>query len=173
MNTKNLTNEVTIADSQKAILSLRTYGLAPEKCEKILAEECVIASEILTPQFAISPSLIEMFGEQFISDSMSYAYLFMEEYGLEWCDYELILKTLLKVFRPEDVMFSPERIRMFIKNIRRKVYYKIASGDMDTFHSGLVAAIEEIGDFEDIKELSEDLDIFDDMAPVDEEIEED
>ena len=172
MKTKLTTPEV-IADSQKAKIALRTYGVSLKKCEEILAVESEIASGILTPQFAISPALIELFGEQFISESMEYAYLFMDEYDLEWCDYELILKTLLKVFLPEELMFSPEKIRQFIKNIRRKVYYKLASGDIDNFHTALIAILDDIGDYDGIKELCEDPDIYDEMAPAREEIEED
>lgn len=170
MNRKNNTDG-TLADSNKAILALRTQGLSKEACEKIIQEECLIASGLLTPQYPISPSLVEMFGADFASEALSYAYFFMDQYGLTADDYEIILKTLLTVLPSEEVVSSPEKVKMFITNIRRKAYFKMACGDNDSFHSALIAAIDDLGNYKNIEKMLEDPDIIDEMAPVDEEIE--
>lgn len=124
---KNFELSVSIGDVSKALTALRTYGLSAQVAEDVIANESEVAiyDHGIIPKFAISPSLIEMFGEQHIDDAISYCYLFMDEYDLPWANLNLILSALLNVFRSEELILNPEKIRFFINSLDNKMTWRM------------------------------------------------
>ncbi len=116
--------EVTIGDARKAFLALRTYGLSKEVAEKIIADETDIAvyDYGFIPQTSIAPDLIEAFGEQHINEIILYAYHFMDKFDIDWSLLKEIFKTLLDVFKAEELVINPEKIRFFIKSLQDKAF---------------------------------------------------
>jgi len=156
---KNFELTVSIGDASKALTALRTYGLPSTLAEEIIAKESHIAiyDHSIIPKKSIAPALIEMFGEQHIQDAITYAYLFMEEYGVSFEEYSLVIESLLSVFRPEELIISPSKIRFYIQNVMMLAHCNIN----ENFYSAMVAVIEEIEYKNQVSEMSEAIYVID------------
>jgi len=124
-----------ITDSTKALISLKSYGLTAEGAQSILDTESIIAFQDYDREqnVAYSPELIEIFGVQHITDALYYTYMFMDDFNLEWSEYKEILYILLKVYKPEQLISSPEYIRCFLSALNNKalpvLYQKLTGND--------------------------------------------
>ena len=149
---------VSIGDANKAIKVLRTYGLSLETAERIISAETDVAvnDHGIIPTTAISPYLIEIFGEQHVEEAMEYAYLFMDDYDIEWCDYQAMLQMLLKAFEPEELMFAPQKIRLFVSHVYEEAMLKKITGEYETLHTAILSVLESIESRDGIVKLCQD-----------------
>ena len=110
-----LREELRLQDLPKAFTALRSYGATEEEALDVISHEVSTLRDYETNQASsIAPDLIDIFGIQHVKDAISYAYLFMEDYELSCDQYKSVLNTLLKVYRPEQLILNPELIRYFL-----------------------------------------------------------
>ena len=143
---------VSIGDARTAELALRTYGLDAKRAGEIIANESDIAirEHGIIPQNSMAPTLIEFFGEQHVDEALEYAYLYLDEFKLTFDEYLNVLQALLEVFRPEEIIISPELIRTFLGNVLGLVTESFIYGGLDTI-SKAVASLDD----ETIREMAE------------------
>lgn len=125
MNNETKTSiQVSIGDTSNALIALRAYGLTPAASEELLSHELCVATmnHGIIPAISISPMLIELFGEQHVEEALSYAYYFMQEYGLDINEYQIILIDLLKDNKPEELILSPDKIKEKIEECFEDAY---------------------------------------------------
>lgn len=129
----NFALTVSIGDAEKAVIALRSYGLSVKEAEETIHNESIIAiyEHSIIPQKALAPELIEYFGIQHIEDALRYTYLYLDELDINWETYKMILLTLLKVYRPEELIVNPECIRFFINGVDNLVFEKIVENTPD------------------------------------------
>lgn len=110
---------VSIGDANKAALALRSYGLTVQEAEEVISKESVVAiyDHGIIPKKAIAPDIIELFGMQHINDAISYLYYYMDEFDIDWEVMQMVLSTMLRVLRPEEIVLNPDCIRLFIESI--------------------------------------------------------
>ena len=110
-----LREELRLQDLPNAFTALRSYGATEEESLEVLSHEVSTLRDYETNQAnSIAPDLIDVFGIQHVKDAISYAYLFMEDFELSCDQYKYILTTLLKVYKPEQLILNPELIRYFL-----------------------------------------------------------
>lgn len=158
---KNYEFPVSIGNVTKAITALRTYGLTQKVAEEVISNESITAiyDHGMIPKEALSPYLIEIFGEQHINDAISFTYLFMDDFDIDWEHFKMILNTLLRVYRAEDIIVTPEKIRFFINAIENKTKFKLLSKAIDSDVISKEALFSETLyelDEEDIKDMATD-----------------
>lgn len=110
-----------LEDKPQALVALRTYGMTEREAQYTLdAEGLLVEDYDRNNQKSLAPELIEIFGSQHVNDALSYTYLFLEDFELLWLEYKNALLTLLKVFRPEELILNPELIRYFLSKLTIK-----------------------------------------------------
>lgn len=114
------TKKLEIGDAPKALVALRSHGLSEKEAQEIIDVEGIIAIHDYDREQnnSLSPELFEIFGIQHVVDALSYAYLYMTDFNLEWNEYKEILNALLQVYKPEELISNPEYIRYFINNLK-------------------------------------------------------
>ena len=123
-----LREELRLQDLPKAFTALRSYGATEEEALEVLSHEVSTLKDYETNQTnSIASDLIDIFGIQHVKDAISYAYLFMEDFELSFDEYKYVLTTLLKVYRPEQLILNPELIRYFL--------VRLDLSDKDNFES--------------------------------------
>jgi len=117
--------EVKLQDLPKAFTALRSYGATEKEALDIISNELLILKDYDTNRStSLAPELLERFGLQHVIDALSYAYLYLEDFELNKEEYLQIIDTLLKVYRPEQLILFPEKIRLFLRDLKlRKVPY--------------------------------------------------
>ena len=118
---------VSIPDANKAIMALRSYGLMEEQAIDVVTKETMVSIEDykLIPRFSIAPYLIDAFGIDHINEAVESAYYFMSEYEINWESYFACLSALLDVYRAEELIANPEKIRLFLTNISFMISSKV------------------------------------------------
>jgi len=157
----NFALTVSIGDAEKAVIALRSYGLSIKEAEETIHNESIIAiyEHSIIPQKALAPELIEYFGIQHIEDALRYTYLYLDELDINWETYKMMLLTLLKVYRPEELIVNPECIRYFINSIDGMVFERIIENvneDKQLINSLVYADILDNLSFDEIKTLASD-----------------
>lgn len=115
------TKEAELVDISKALVSLRSYGLTEKEAQATIDVESLLVTDYdRQDQKSLAPELIEIFGYQHISDALSYTYLYLDDFKVLWTEYQKVLYTLLRVYRPEELITSPELIRYFMNKLTIK-----------------------------------------------------
>jgi len=139
---------VSIGDANKAEIALKTYGLTAQEAEEVIQKESIVAihDHGIVPQNAISPELIDIFGKEYINEIVEYVYSYMSQFKLDWDVIKVVITTLLKIYRPEDLITNPDLIRKFTL----KVLLMVDNEDPDAE--------------EDAINFSEDYDVLDSLS---------
>lgn len=119
--------DLRLQDLPKTFTALRSYGVTEEESLEIISFEVSTLKEYeITRANSISPTLIDIFGIQHVKDALSYAYLFLDEFELSLDEFDHVLRTLLKEYKPEQLILNPEIIRYFLKSraIMDKKYFE-------------------------------------------------
>lgn len=120
--------------AKTALVALRTYGLTEKASQRILLEEVDLATSLYGIAFQgfFSPFFLEKFGEQHVTDALSYGYHFMAEYEMSFELYSEIINKLMEMFKPEEIIISPEKITHLIHALLPENTDEISSDEKET-----------------------------------------
>lgn len=99
----NSDNRTRILNLSEAFSSLKESGANEEEALSILDSEISLISENEESTTSISPGLFDIFGSQYVSDALTNAYEFMNDYHISWDEYEHALSVLLSAYSPDDI----------------------------------------------------------------------
>lgn len=131
----NISKAAVIPESHKAIRALRTHGFNEEEANIVIINETLVSIKDydIHPDYSIAPLLVEAFGKQHLNDAIEYAYYYMDEFEINVETYLTCLNCLLEVYRPEELVTNPEKIRAFITALFLNEKFEKINGfaDMD------------------------------------------
>ena len=107
---------VSIGDANRAELALRTHGLTALEAEEVIQQETTIAINMyrIIPTKSLAPELIQIFGAQHINDAIAFVYYYLNEEGVTWNSLKCVINTLIKVYRPEELIRYPDYLRYIL-----------------------------------------------------------
>lgn len=158
-NKNTLKLEVALKEPQVALAKLQNLALTQQEAAAVLIQESILAEDFIKIEDDLpshAPEITEIFGSQHVMSALCDAYYYMENFEIEWETYYLILQTLLKVYKPEELIINPDYIHCFIaelKNVTKKERNLVAEDDIESIISIYENALNPLC-YKDIREMS-------------------
>lgn len=103
----------------EATTALTELGLSEERATKIIEHEIFSISYYGKQRSSsIAPHLLDLFGEEYVTDALLYADSYMAEFNIEWSQYQVILERLLQLYRKEQLIAYPNIIEAMLTELK-------------------------------------------------------